>query len=83
MTLKACAAPPSERETSLIETAGGGSLSVIVPIAAPSAISANVGCGEGDRVVLVASSSRSPLTGTLIVSVVSPGAKLSVPVVEV
>ena len=57
---------PSVTVTSLIESAGGGSSSVIVPTPWPSAIVAFDGARQVDEERLVRSRrARSPLTGTV------------------
>ena len=70
---------PSVTVTSLIESVGGGSSSVIVPTPWASAIVALAGLVRLTRNVSLVSSSRSPLTETVIVCVVWPGAKVRSP----
>ena len=76
---KPLTALPSVRDASLIENDGTGSLSVIVPVQAPSAMVAFVGL---ERLTAKASSSSSRMSCaelTFTVLVVVPGAKVSVP----
>ena len=82
MTVKVaatCPESPSVTVTSLIESAGSGSLSVIVPRPCPSAIVAFDGFVRLTKYVSFASSSRSLLTWTVTCFVVWPGVKVSVP----
>ena len=74
---------PSVTVTSLTETTGSASSSVIVPVADPSAIAVPSGAERVIVNVSSFSSSRSPLTGTVIVFEVSPTAKSSTPLVDV
>ena len=74
---------PSLTVTSLSEMAGRASSSVIVPVAEPSAIDAPNGLESVTANVSSLSSSRSPLTGTVMVLLVSPAAKSSTPLVAV
>ena len=60
-----------------IESVGVGSSSVIVPSALPSAMVAFTGAESVSMYVSCISSSRSPLTATLIVFSVSPGANVT------
>jgi hypothetical protein len=74
---------PSVTVTSSTATCGRSSSSVIVPWPVGSLIVAST---EPDRVTVKfssISSSRSPATGTVIVCVVTPAAKVSVPLVVV
>ena len=59
-------------------TAGGGSLSVIVPVPVAVAMEALVGLERLTEKVSFASSRTSPFTRTVKVLVVSPGLKVSV-----
>jgi hypothetical protein len=74
---------PSITLTSLIVSVDGGSSSVIVPMPCPSAIVAFDGFERLTKKVSLASSSVSPLTRTVTVSVVWPAAKVSVPLAAV
>ena len=71
---------PSPVVTSLIERDGRPSSSTIVPIPWPSGMVAFVGLERLRKYVSLLSSRRSPLTRTVTVFDVSPGAKVSVPV---
>jgi hypothetical protein len=71
---------PSVTLTSLIVSTGGGSSSVIVPVPCPSTMVAFDAFVRLTRKVSFASSSVSLLTTTVTVFVVSPAAKVSVPV---
>ena len=70
---------PSVTVTLLMLSDGNGSLSVIVPRPCPSAIVAFDGFVRLTKYVSFASSSRSPLTGTVICFEVWPGVNVSVP----
>jgi hypothetical protein len=70
---------PSVTVTSSTESEGSGSSSVIVPTPWSSAIVALDAPLRSRKKVSFASSSRSPLTSTVTVFVVSPAAKSSVP----
>ena len=74
---------PSTTLTLSIDRSGALSSSVIVPVAVPTPIVALVGVASASKNVSLASSSASFRTGTVTVAVVSPGAKLAVPVVAV
>ena len=70
---------PSVTVTSSIESEGCGSSSLIVPRPCPSAIVALIALARFNVYVSFDSSRRSPLTSTVTCFVVSPAAKLSVP----
>ena len=70
---------PSVTVTLLIEMVGSESLSLTVPRPCPSAMVTFDGFERLSVNVSFASSSRSPLTSTVTVFVVSPGVKVSVP----
>jgi hypothetical protein len=72
---------PSVTVTSLIESAGSASSSVIVPMPWLSVIDALTAFVRLSANVSFASSSTSPLTITATCFAVSPAAKLTVPVV--
>ena len=72
---------PSVTVTSLIDSVGVGSSSVIVPTPVASAIAAFVAFERLTVYVSFASSRTSPTTGTVIVRVVTPAGKVSVPFV--
>ncbi len=72
-------ASPSVTVASPIDTVGSVSSSVIVPTPCASAIVAFEGRLRLTKKLSVASSSRSPLTMTVTVCVVTPAAKFSVP----
>ena len=66
----------------LIERVGSGSSLMIVPTPWPTAMTALVGLERLTRNVSLASLSRSPLTRTVRVRLVMPGANVSTPLVE-
>ena len=70
---------PSATLTSLMEIEGCGSLSVMVPSPCGSTIDAFAGFVRLTKKISFVSSSVSPLTSTVIVFVVSPGLKITVP----
>ena len=70
---------PSETVGEERETVGGASSSVIVPVAVPAAIVAFVGERSFTETVSSGSSSRSPMTDTAMVLLVSAAAKVRVP----
>jgi hypothetical protein len=74
---------PSATATLPTESAGAVSSSMIVPVPVPSAITALTAFDRFSVYVSFASSRVSPLTTTVTVFVVSPTAKLSVPLTAV
>ena len=79
---------PSVIELSAIDSVGNGgggatSLSMIVPVAAAVAMVAPDAPASLTEKVSLASTTVSPITGMVIVLLVSPAAKVSVPVLAV
>ena len=72
---------PSALDCDAMDTVGGSSSSVIVPVPVPfpDSIDAFVGALSTTRTVSSTSSESSPVTVTSIVLLVSPAANVSVP----
>ena len=83
VTVKTRLVLPSVTDTSAIASVGGGSSSLIVPVADPSPTVAFTGAERFTWNVSFSSSIVSVLIGTEICFAVSPGAKLSGPPVAV
>jgi hypothetical protein len=73
---------PSRIATSLIESEGGGSSSMIVPTPVPSAIVALTGLESVTAYDSSTSSSASPFTCTVTVADVSPAWIVTVPAAD-